>query len=150
MKEKSFSGKLKERHENCHDEIEIALEIDKDKIMEAEFKSSSCNKVKEAAKLLTKLVKGKTIKDAVKITASEIANQLKFKKEDKHAAVFAVSALHLAFDDYKNKVHGDPFKEITDLLDKYEEGYKPRDFTDYEVCECGHEHKDKPEIIKLK
>ena len=149
MKKASYIGKLKERHEVCEDEIEIFLEIEKDKIAKLDFKSTSCSKVKQAAELLAKLTKGKTGKEVVKITASEIASQLKFKKEEKHAAVFAISVLHLALDDYKNKVYGDPFDEIMGTLEKYDKGYPKRDFTDYEVCECGKQHKDKPELIKL-
>ncbi|HLD15918.1 MAG TPA: iron-sulfur cluster assembly scaffold protein [Candidatus Nanoarchaeia archaeon] len=145
----SYTGKLKEAYEVCEDEIEISLEIDNDKIAKLDFKSTSCSKVKQAAELLAKLIKGKTVKEVVKITSNEVASQLKFDKKDKHAAVFAVSALHLALDDYKNKVHGDPFDEILNVLDKYDKGYPKRDLTDYEVCECGKQHSDKPEIIKL-
>lgn len=88
----------------CGDGLEITLRITNDKILDAKFFTEGCGPMLAAGSMVTELVVGKTIPEALKITPEVINEALDgLPKESEHCADTAAEALkeallnHLAF-----------------------------------------------------
>ncbi len=60
----------------CGDVVELFLNLDGEKITDIKFKAFGCGACIASASALTELVKGKTIRSALKITNQDIADYL--------------------------------------------------------------------------
>ena len=58
----------------CGDVVKIFLKTDKDKITDIKFKAFGCGACIATASALTEMVKGKTLKEAQKITNQDLAD----------------------------------------------------------------------------
>jgi len=85
----------------CGDAMEFYLVIDKDKITEIKYYTDGCYATRACAAMAAKLVEGKTIKEALSISAGEVIARLKGLPEDHlHCSILSVSTLYRAIADY--------------------------------------------------
>jgi Fe-S cluster assembly scaffold IscU len=88
----------------CGDVMKLQLLINDDGIIEdAKFKTFGCGSAIASSSLVTTLVKGMHIKNAEKISNSEIAKELELPPVKIHCSVLAEDAIKAAIRDYKKK-----------------------------------------------
>jgi len=89
----------------CGDAMEFYLVIDKDKIAEIKYYTDGCHATRACAAMAAKLADGKTIKEALSISAGEVIARLKGLPEDHlHCSILSVSTLYRAIADYLLRV----------------------------------------------
>ncbi|MBU4252384.1 MAG: iron-sulfur cluster assembly scaffold protein [Candidatus Omnitrophica bacterium] len=85
----------------CGDAMEFYLVIENDKITEIKYYTDGCHATKACAAMAAKLAEGKTIKEALSISAGEVIVRLKGLPEDHlHCSILSVSTLYRAIADY--------------------------------------------------
>jgi len=85
----------------CGDGMEITLRIMYDKIQNAKFFTEGCGTMLAAGSMVTELVIGKTVREALKITPEVINKALDgLPKESEHCADTAAEALKVALLNY--------------------------------------------------
>ena len=93
----------------CGDLMKIYIKIKKNKqkedvISDIKFETLGCASAIATSSMITDLAKGKTIKEAMKITRTDVADSLGGLPPIKiHCSNLADEALHAAIADYKNK-----------------------------------------------
>jgi nitrogen fixation protein NifU and related proteins len=88
----------------CGDVMKLQLLINDDGIIEdAKFKTFGCGSAIASSSLVTTLVKGMHIKNAEKLSNSEIAKELELPPVKIHCSVLAEDAIKAAIRDYKKK-----------------------------------------------
>jgi len=103
---------------NCGDVMQLYIKVKGEIIKEIKFETFGCVAAISTSSIITDLAKGKTIKEALKITKDNVVDSLGGLPAIKyHCSVLAVDALVEAIYDYltKNK------KEISDDLEKRHE-----------------------------
>lgn len=89
---------------SCGDIMKIYLKIDNDIITDVKFQTFGCAAAIASSSMATKMVKGKSIDEAVKITNKQVVEALEGLPPQKiHCSVLAEEAIKLAVEDYKNK-----------------------------------------------
>lgn len=87
---------------HCGDTMKISLMIDKDTITDAFFWTDGCGATIACGSMLTKLLKGSTIKKASSFTSKKLTEELKgLPKEHLHCSKLAVDTLKIAIDNHK-------------------------------------------------
>jgi len=90
----------------CGDIMELYIKVEDDVITDAKFKTFGCGAAIATSSMVTELVKGKTIEDALKISNRAVAEALGGLPSIKmHCSVLAEEALKSAIDDYLAKSH---------------------------------------------
>lgn len=85
----------------CGDEMELYLVIEENKIIEVKYFTQGCDATKFCAAMTARLARGKTINEALSISAGEVIKKLKVLPEDHlHCSILAVSTLYRAIADY--------------------------------------------------
>jgi nitrogen fixation NifU-like protein len=85
----------------CGDAMEFYLVIETDRITEIKYYTDGCYATKACAAMAAKLAEGKTIKEALSISAGEVIARLKGLPEDHlHCSILSVSTLYRAIADY--------------------------------------------------
>ena len=88
----------------CGDVLKLQLKInDSGIIEEAKFKTFGCGSAIASSSLVTELIKGKTIKEALKIKNTDIVSELNLPPVKIHCSVLAEDAIKAAIEDYKQK-----------------------------------------------
>lgn len=88
----------------CGDVMKIYLKIKNKKIEEVKFETLGCAAAIAVSSAFTDMVKGKTVKEALKITKDEIVKNLGGLPAPKiHCSMLGVEALHEAIKNYKLK-----------------------------------------------
>lgn len=88
----------------CGDVMAIYIKVKDEKIVDIKFKTYGCTAAIATSSVLTELVKGKTIDDALKLTRDDVANELGGLPAVKmHCSNLAADALREAIKDYRNK-----------------------------------------------
>lgn len=88
----------------CGDVIQITIKIKNDIIKDIKFKTMGCVAAIATSSKITEIVKGKTIKQALKITNADVAKSLGGLPDEKmHCSNLAAAALKKAIQDYKKK-----------------------------------------------
>jgi nitrogen fixation NifU-like protein len=88
----------------CGDMMKLFLKVKDNKIIDAKFNTFGCAAAIASSDVLCDLAKGKTIKQAEKITSRDIAKELGQMPSVKlHCSVLGAQALHEAIKDYKKK-----------------------------------------------
>lgn len=88
----------------CGDMMEIFLKVKNNRITQIKAKTFGCVAAIATTSVLTKLVKGKTIEQAEKVTKEEIIKQFGEMPPIKvHCSILGLDALHKAIEDYRKK-----------------------------------------------
>ena len=91
----------------CGDVMRLYLKIDGDTITDAKFKTFGCGAAIASSSMLTELLKGKKVKDALKISNDAVADALGGLPPVKiHCSVMAEEALKSALEDWEKKKKG--------------------------------------------
>ena len=102
---KNASGIGKVGNPVCGDVMWLYIKVDKnDKIKDIKFETFGCVAAISTSSIITDLVKGKTIKEALKITKDNIIESLGgLPKIKYHCSILAVDALKEAIKNYNAK-----------------------------------------------
>jgi nitrogen fixation NifU-like protein len=97
----------------CGDVMKMFLKIENGIIVDAKFKTFGCGAAVATSSMVTEMVKGKTIEEALRISNKAVAEALGGLPPIKmHCSVLAEEALRSALADYYRKQGKDvPFKE---------------------------------------
>ena len=88
----------------CGDIMELYIKVDDSVITDAKFKTFGCGAAIATSSMVTEMVKGKTIEQALSISNSAVAEALGGLPSVKmHCSVLAEEALKSAIDDYLAK-----------------------------------------------
>jgi nitrogen fixation NifU-like protein len=88
----------------CGDIMELYIKVDDNVITDAKFKTFGCGAAIATSSMVTEMVKGKTIEQALSISNSAVAEALGGLPSVKmHCSVLAEEALKSAIDDYTSK-----------------------------------------------
>jgi nitrogen fixation NifU-like protein len=88
----------------CGDVMKLQLKInDQGVIEDARFKTFGCGSAIASSSLVTTLVKGRTVEEALQIKNSEIARELSLPPVKIHCSVLAEDAIKAAIADYQKK-----------------------------------------------
>lgn len=89
---------------NCGDIMELYIKVENDIITDAKFKTFGCGAAIATSSMVTELVKGKTVKEALEVSNKAVAEALGGLPPIKmHCSVLAESALKSAIEDYLKK-----------------------------------------------
>ncbi|GAI47300.1 unnamed protein product, partial [marine sediment metagenome] len=88
----------------CGDIMELYIKVKNNKIIDAKFKTFGCGAAIATSSMITGMVKGKTIEEALKISNKAVVQALDGLPPVKmHCSVLAKDALKSAIDDYLAK-----------------------------------------------
>src|SRR3989338_1076150 len=88
----------------CGDIMRLYIKVKDNVITDAKFKTFGCGAAIATSSMVTELVKGKTIEEALKVSNSAVAEALGgLPKIKMHCSVLAEEALKSAIDDYLKK-----------------------------------------------
>ncbi len=90
----------------CGDVMKVFIKVEGMVISDVKFKTYGCVAAIATSSMMTKLVKGKTIDDAKKLTKQDIINALggDIPPVKVHCSMLAVDALNKAIEDHKRRV----------------------------------------------
>ena len=88
----------------CGDTTKLYLRIENGKIRDSKFKTFGCTAAIAASSMLTQMLKGLRVEEAVKITKEDVSNALGGLPPLKvHCSVLAEGAVKSAVEDYKQR-----------------------------------------------
>jgi len=88
----------------CGDIMELYIKVNNGIIVDAKFKTFGCGAAIATSSMVTEMVKGKSIEEALKISNKTVAEALDGLPAVKmHCSVLAEEALKSAIEDYRNK-----------------------------------------------
>lgn len=91
----------------CGDIMSVYIKVEDGIIKDAKFKTFGCGAAIATSSMITELVKGKTLEEALKISKETVAEALDGLPPVKmHCSNLAADALHAAIDEYLCKVSG--------------------------------------------
>ena len=88
----------------CGDLFKLQIKVDKEtkKIVDVKFKTFGCGAAIATSSMVTEMVKGKNVAEALKLTNKNVADELGgLPKVKMHCSVLAEDAVKAAIDDYK-------------------------------------------------
>ena len=87
----------------CGDVMKLQIKVEKDRIVDAKFKTFGCGSAIASSSLATEWVKGKSMDEAMAIENTEIVEELSLPPVKIHCSVLAEDAIKAAINDYKSK-----------------------------------------------
>jgi nitrogen fixation NifU-like protein len=88
----------------CGDLMELYIKVENDIITDVKFKTFGCAAAIATSSMITEMVKGKTLDEAMKITREDVADELEGLPPVKmHCSNLAADALKAAIEDYRRK-----------------------------------------------
>jgi len=93
----------------CGDIMELYIKVKDERIVDVKFQTFGCAAAIASSSVLTELIKGKTINEALEITNKRIIDTLGgLPKEKVHCSVLAEDGVKKAIEDYKTKQRTTP------------------------------------------
>ena len=93
-----------EGNPTCGDVMKITIKVENGKIIDAKFKTFGCGAAIAVSSMVTEMVKGKTIEEALSISKEAVANELGGLPPQKmHCSNLGADALKKAIDDYRSR-----------------------------------------------
>lgn len=91
----------------CGDVTKVYIKVDDQGIIEdVKFRTFGCGAAIASSSMLTEMVKGKNVEEALQVKTEEIVSELGGLPEQKvHCSVLAADALKAAIENYKNKLN---------------------------------------------
>jgi|Deesub1362A_J573_1020465.scaffolds.fasta_scaffold00013_86 nitrogen fixation NifU-like protein len=97
-------GVGEEGNPTCGDVMKISIKVKDGKIIDAKFKTFGCGAAIAVSSMVTEMVKGKTIEEALSISKETVAEALGGLPAQKmHCSNLGADALRRAIEDYKSK-----------------------------------------------
>ena len=91
----------------CGDLMELYIKVDNNTIVDAKFKTFGCGAAIATSSMITDMVKGKSIEEALKISNKAVAEALDGLPPVKmHCSALAEEAIKSAIEDYRSKNGG--------------------------------------------
>jgi nitrogen fixation NifU-like protein len=88
----------------CGDVMKVYLKIEDNRIVDARFKTFGCGAAIATSSMITDLVKGKTIEEALAVTDKTVAEALDSLPPIKmHCSVLAEDGIRAAIEDYHSR-----------------------------------------------
>lgn len=88
----------------CGDVMKIFIKVTDNKIVDAKFQTFGCGAAIAVSSIITEMVKGKTLDEALKISKEIVAEELGGLPSQKtHCSNLGADALHQAIYDYRQK-----------------------------------------------
>ncbi len=87
----------------CGDVMKLQVKVEGGKIVDARFKTFGCGSAIASSSLATEWIKGKSLEEAIKITNSDIAEELNLPPVKIHCSVLAEDAIKAAVKDYQSR-----------------------------------------------
>ena len=89
----------------CGDVMKLTIKVENGRIVDAKFKTFGCGAAIATSSMVTELVKGKTVEEALKISNKTVAEALDgLPKIKMHCSLLAEDALKAAIEDYKERL----------------------------------------------
>jgi nitrogen fixation NifU-like protein len=93
-----------EGNPTCGDAMQISIKVENGVIVDAKFKTFGCGAAIAVSSMVTEMVKGKTIEEALKISKEAVADALDGLPPQKlHCSNLGADALKKAIEDYMGK-----------------------------------------------
>ncbi len=93
-----------EGNPTCGDAMKIYIKVKDGRIVDAKFKTFGCGAAIAVSSMVTEMVKGKTLDEALSISKETVANELGGLPPQKmHCSNLGADALKKAIEDYKTK-----------------------------------------------
>lgn len=93
-----------EGNPTCGDVMKIFIKVEGEKIVDAKFKTFGCGASIAVSSMVTEMIKGKTIDEALSISKETVANELDGLPPQKmHCSNLGADALKKAIEDYRSK-----------------------------------------------
>lgn len=88
----------------CGDVMKLYIKVEDNRIVDAKFETFGCGAAIASSSMLTEMIKGKTIEEALQISNRAVAEALDGLPPAKlHCSVLAEDALKAAIEDYRSK-----------------------------------------------
>jgi len=88
----------------CGDLMKIFIKVEDDHIVDIKFQTFGCGAAIATSSMVTEMVKGKTVEEAMAITNRAVASALGGLPSNKmHCSNLAADAVHKAIEDYQKK-----------------------------------------------
>jgi len=98
-------GVGQEGNPTCGDAMKIYIKVKNDHIVDAKFKTFGCGAAIAVSSMVTEMVKGKTLDEALAISKEAVANELGGLPPQKmHCSMLGSDALKKAIEDYRSKL----------------------------------------------
>ena len=95
-------GVGQEGNPTCGDAMKIYIKVKNDRIVDAKFKTFGCGAAIAVSSMVTEMVKGKTLDEALAISKEAVANELGGLPPQKmHCSNLGADALKKAIEDYR-------------------------------------------------
>jgi len=86
----------------CGDSMKIYIKVENDRIVDIKFKTFGCGAAIATSSMVTEMVKGKTLDEAMQVTNKAVAEALDGLPPAKmHCSNLAADALHKAIENYR-------------------------------------------------
>jgi nitrogen fixation NifU-like protein len=97
-----------EGNPTCGDAMKIFIKVRDDRIVDAKFKTFGCGAAIAVSSMVTEMVKGKTIDEALSLSKEAVANELDGLPPQKmHCSNLGADALKKAIEDYRSRSKGE-------------------------------------------
>ena len=93
-----------EGNPTCGDARQLFIKVENDRIVDAKFRTFGCGAAIAVSSMITEMVKGKTLDEAMSMSKEAVANELGGLPPQKmHCSNLGADALKKAIEDYRSK-----------------------------------------------